>query len=140
MPTTPRLTNPARGACTSAAPPRGAPRRGTLPQGTVLAEVVVAATVLTVGVLGAVGVLATAARDARRARIRHVAIALLAARTERWRTGPCTAGAGQQRTGALVERWRATSAGTLATLADTVTPDGDPARRVGVVAVAACAP
>ena len=110
------------------------------PRGAVLAEVVVAATVLTVGVLGAAGVLAVAARDARRARTRLAGVALLDARIERWRAAPCTPAAGEQRTGALLERWRGTRAGTLATLADTVTLDATGAQRVGVVAVAWCAP
>lgn len=110
------------------------------PRGTVLAEVVVAATVLTVGVLGTAGVLAVAARDARRARARHAGVALLTARIERWRAAPCTPALGEQQTGALLERWRGTRAGALATLADTVALDATSAQRVGVVAVAWCAP
>lgn len=110
------------------------------PSGTVLAEVVIAATVLTIGVLSAAGVLAVAARDARRARARHAGVALLTARTERWRTNACTPESGEQRTGPLLERWRSTRAGTLATLADTVTLDAAGAQAVGVVAVAWCAP
>lgn len=105
------------------------------PRGTVLAEVVVAATVLTVGVLAAAGVLATATRDARRARARLAGVALLAARTERWRAAPCTPGSGEQRTGLLVERWRTTRTGALATLVDTVTLDAAESQRVGVVGV-----
>ena len=121
-------------------------RRCGPPRGAGLAEVIVAAAVLTIGVLGAVGVLAAAARDGRRARTRHAAVALLAARTERWRATPCATAAttaGEQRTGTLVERWRVTRAGTLATLTDTAVVDGNvapgSAGRVGVVAVAWCA-
>ncbi|HEY0779975.1 MAG TPA: hypothetical protein VGD56_18565 [Gemmatirosa sp.] len=110
------------------------------PRGIVLAEVVVAAAVLTVGVLSAVGVLAVAARDGRRAHAGDAAVALLAARAERWRGAPCATGVGVERTGALVERWRVDRGGALATLADTVTADGDGAQCVGVVAVAWCAP
>lgn len=125
-------------------PPRRRPNR----RGLAVVEVLVAATVLTVGVLGAAGVLATAARDATRARARHTAVALLTARVERWRATPCSpAGAsrGELRAGPLVERWRATDNGTLATLADTVTfeassPRGAPPQRTGVLAVTWCAP
>ncbi|GJG85368.1 hypothetical protein tb265_05490 [Gemmatimonadetes bacterium T265] len=109
-------------------------------RGTVLAEVVVAATVLTVGVLGAAGLLASAARDARRARARHAGVMLLAARVERWRASPCTPAAGTQPAGPLVEQWRATRAGAAATLADTVLLDANGTQRVGIVAVAWCAP
>lgn len=124
----------------SARVPPHVPRRGVA-----LAEVLVAATVFTVGVLGTVGVLATAARDASRARARDAAVALLSARVERWRAAPCVASGGVLRVGALVERWRITGNGTLATLSDTVTfeagsPSGAGAQRTGVIAVAWCQP
>lgn len=111
-------------------------RLSALRRGSVLAQVVVAATVLTVGVLAAAGVLATATRDARRARARQAGVSLLAARTERWRAAPCTPGSGEQQSGLLVERWRATRSGALATLADTITLDAAGTQRVGVVGVA----
>lgn len=127
--------------------PTIAPRRRPTSRsrrGVVLAELVVAATLLTVGVLGATTVLATATRDARRARIRHAATALLTARIERWRTTPCSPATGQELTGALLERWRITTltypAGALGVLADTVILDARGAERAGVVAVAWCTP
>ena len=117
---------------------RGVPsphRSAGPPRGIVLAEVVVAATVLTIGVLAALGVLATATRDARRARARLAGVALLAARMERWRAAPCTPASGEQRAGTLVERWSTTRSGSLATLTDTVTLGAPASQRVAVAGV-----
>ncbi len=113
-------------------------RRGRR-RGSALVEVAVATIVLTVGVLGAVGVLTVAARDARRARARHAAVAMLTARVERWRAAPCAPTGGEARVGAFVESWQARGNGMLATLVDTVTFEAG-TQRAGVVAVTWCTP
>jgi hypothetical protein len=102
---------------------------------------VVAAAVLTVGVLGVAGALAGGTRDVTRGRTTTAAAELVAERVVAWRGAPCTAGAGERVAGAWRERWHVAVADGLAVLADTVVPaQGMPSPRVGAVAVAGCAP
>jgi len=110
-------------------------------RGVALAEAVVAAFVLAVGVLATVGTVAGASRDVGRARAVDAATELLGERVARWQASPCTATGGERVVGALRERWQVDVAGGLAVLADTVTSAaGLSAPRVGVVAVAGCGP
>jgi Tfp pilus assembly protein PilV len=106
--------------------------------------VVVAALVLSVGVLATVGLVAGATRDAGRARSLEGAAEVAAERVARWRGAPCAEAAGERAVGALRERWRVTVAGGAAVLADTVEVPEGAARggtaRVGVVALAGCGP
>jgi hypothetical protein len=96
--------------------------------------------VLAVGALATAGLAAVAARDLGRARAADAALALVRERVAVWQEAPCAAAAGTHIEGALRERWRVEAAGGLAALADTVTWGAGAASRVGVVAVAGCAP
>lgn len=127
---------PTRRCLTIAAPLAAAARRGAA-----LVEALIAALVLVVGVLATVGMVAGSARDARRARRVEDGAAMLAERVARWRAAPCVTGAGEQVTVGWRERWQVRAAGGLGVLADTVVATGGLAEpRMGVVAVAGCAP
>jgi Tfp pilus assembly protein PilV len=109
--------------------------------GSALAEAVVAALVLVVGVLATAGAVAGSARDARRARVVEAGAAVLAERVSRWRAAPCAAGAGERVGPGWRERWQVSTARGLGVLADTVEAAGGVGEpRVGVVAVAGCGP
>jgi hypothetical protein len=105
---------------------------------------VVAAAVLAVGVLATAGLAAVATRDLGRARAADAALALVRDRVAAWQEAACAAGGGTHAEGALRERWRVEVADGLAVLADTVTwgagAGAGAVSRVGVVAVAGCAP
>ena len=110
-------------------------------RGSALAEAVVAAFVLVVGVLATVGMVAGSARDARRARVVEAAAGVLAERVGRWRGAPCVPGVGEQVTAEWRERWQVRAADGVGVLADTVVATGGALEpRVGVVAVAGCGP
>lgn len=110
-------------------------------RGAALAEAVVAAFVLAVGVLATASVVAGASRDVGRARAVDSATELVSERVARWQASPCTVADGERVVGALRERWQVEVVGGLAVLADTVTSAaGLPVPRVGVVAVAGCGP
>lgn len=113
----------------------------TARRGAALAEALVAAFVLAVGVLATAGTVAGASRDVGRARAVDAATELVSERLVRWQASPCVAAGGERVVGPLRERWRVEIAGGLALLADTVTSAAAlPTPRVGVVAIAGCGP
>ena len=115
---------------------------GRPPVGSALVELLVALTILAVGVLAVAGTTAPIARrlaDGVRARR---AAALLDARAERLRADSCPSpGAGAGAVDVLSERWTVAREGRLATLVDTVRlPSARGPRAVDLAAARWCAP
>ena len=133
MPPTPP-TFPSEPRDRTAAPHRRSRR------GSAIAESLVAAVVLSVGVLATAGAIGGAVRQEGAGALRRRAGALLAERAERVRSAPCAADGGARTVDGLVERWRADlSDGTLV-LRDSVLLPGPRRGAVALVVVRECAP
>jgi prepilin-type N-terminal cleavage/methylation domain-containing protein len=111
-------------------------RRSARRTGVSLVELLVALTVLSVGLLALAavtgGVLRSSSSAARGAR----AAALLEVRAESLHVAPCDTGSGAREADGLRERWQVRRNGDLVVLADTVryAVPGSPPRSVGVTA------
>lgn len=90
-----------------------------LRHGVTLAELLVATTLLVVGVLALAGVSSQLVRAEAAARVESRAAALLAERFERAAAAACADTAGARRVRGVDERWRSSRAGGLLRVADT---------------------